>query len=74
MVEILVTKSNGELEPFDKDKLKQSLLRSNASIVVADEIATQITSKIKRSDTTARIYEAAFAMLKNLVKHLALHK
>jgi len=72
MVEILVTKSNGELEPFDKDKLKQSLLRSNASIVVADEIATQITSKIKRSDTTARIYEAAFAMLKKRERKTAL--
>ncbi len=72
MIEVFVTKSNGELEPFDIGKLKQSLLNSNASIIVADEITTKVTKRIKKGDSTEKIYKSAFELLKTREKKTAM--
>lgn len=72
MNKILVTKSTGELELFDKNKLKRSLLNSNASIVVASEITNQVTRKIKKGDSTEKIYKSAFDLLKKRERKTAM--
>ncbi|WP_255590346.1 hypothetical protein [Algoriphagus sp. NBT04N3] len=41
---MIITKSTGLQEPFNKGKLKQSLLRSGANAEQADEIVAKVTS------------------------------
>jgi Holliday junction resolvase len=61
----LIVKSNGEVEPFDRDKLRQSLERSGASFVVVNEVTDRIESELKNKMTTEKIYEKAFEYLKD---------
>ena len=64
MTEILIKKEGGELEAFDSEKLRQSLLRSNTSIISADNIVKEIEENLKPETTTHEIYHKAFDLLK----------
>ena len=72
MAEVLVKKENGELEIFDAEKLRQSLLRSNTSIISADSIVKKIEENLKPETTTHEIYREAFELLKQTEKASAL--
>lgn len=71
MRKILITKANGVLEPFDVDKLIQSLARSGASLEQAEAVASKVVKKIQPGDTTGHIYHEAFRILKKVEDALA---
>jgi hypothetical protein len=59
-----IKKSSGELEPFDKAKLIDSLEKAGASMFVAPDVANQIEQKLKEGMPTAQIYTQAFKLLR----------
>lgn len=61
---ILVTKENGEMEPFEAGKLYSSLQRSGASDKQADQIVREIKREISHGFNTRNIYKRAFQILK----------
>lgn len=61
---VLVEKSDGVVEPFNIEKLKRSLINSEASIVLANEIAEEVRKQITDKMTTEQIYKIAFDRLK----------
>ncbi len=63
---ILVTKANGEQEPFDSGKLIHSLERSGASPKETNEILRQIRRELWPGITTQEIYKHAFSLLKKI--------
>ena len=72
MADVLVEKENGELEVFNAEKLRQSLLRSNTSIISADSIVKKIEEKLTPEISTHEIYREAFELLKRTEKASAL--
>lgn len=66
-----VTKNNGELEDFDKDKLRLSLIFSGASQAKADRIIKQIETSIKPNSSTKKIFKEAHRLLKRENRILA---
>lgn len=68
---ILVTKANGEQEPFDSGKLIHSLERSGASPKQTNEILRQIRRELWPGITTQEIYKHAFSLLKKIAAPLA---
>jgi len=64
MSQIHVKKSNGEIEVFDREKLKKSLINSEASVFLANEIVKEIESTLVEGITTSEIYREAFVVLK----------
>lgn len=61
---IIVTKQSGETQAFSEKKLLDSLLRSGASQVLAEEIIAEIEPTLHDGITTKEIYKKAFALLK----------
>lgn len=61
---ILVTKADGEQEPFDPGKLETSLSHAGASSPVRDKITSQILQELRPGMTTEEIYRHAFNMLR----------
>jgi hypothetical protein len=59
-----VVKHSGSVVEFNRDKLKSSLLKSGASILVVDGILQAIDSQIYEGITTKKIYKLAFNLLK----------
>jgi Holliday junction resolvase-like predicted endonuclease len=72
MQEILVRKENGELEVFNSDKLKKSLVNSGSSIILANQIVTEIELHAKHETTSDEIYRTASEFLKRNEKSSAL--
>lgn len=68
---IMVTKARGNQVPFDKEKLKKSLLRSGAGVTEADEIAEQINDILFEGIRTKEIYKKAFQLLRNYSRPVA---
>jgi hypothetical protein len=60
---LLVTKLNGEKEPWDETKLRFSLARAGATPDVADAVVDRVTAKLKDGMTTSAIYRLAFKFL-----------
>jgi hypothetical protein len=60
----LITKANGEKEPFYPEKLYNSLVNSGASSHLADKITSKIASELVGGDFTGDIYKKAFEMLR----------
>ena len=58
-----IIKATGEREPFDSQKLRDSLIRAHASPEVADKITAQIENRLKNGDSTKDIYHHAFKLL-----------
>ena len=67
-----ILKRDGVVVEFDKLRLVKSLLRANASLEIAEEIADAIEKQIKDYDKTGAIYKLAFDMLKNRESSIAM--
>jgi len=61
---ILITKADGEQEPFDPAKLEQSLEHAGASADARARIATRVVGELRPGITTEEIYRHAFEMLR----------
>ncbi len=68
---VLITKANGEREPFYPEKLYQSLVRSGAEHEVADRITSAIADSLVEGDRTRDIYTRAFAELRKIERPMA---
>ncbi len=63
-VQILITKANGEQEPFDRAKLEHSLRRTGAAIDVRNAVADEVQRELKEGMSTRAIYKLAFELLR----------
>ncbi len=66
MTHALITKADGQLEPFDPTKLESSLQRAGASSVVRAKILGQVMHDLKPLASTEDIYRHAYEMLKQV--------
>ncbi|MDP2650424.1 MAG: ATP cone domain-containing protein, partial [bacterium] len=62
---VLITKMNGEMEPFREDKLDRSLTRAGAAKDVREHIIGHIKEELREGMTTQEIYQHAFELLKS---------
>ncbi len=62
--QIIITKANGQKEPFDSSKLIRSLRRAGAQPLLIKSILTEIEKGLQDGMTTRRIYQQAFTLLK----------
>ncbi len=61
---ILITKADGEQEPFNAEKLVSSLEHSGASKPIRDRIVSHVLQELRPGMTTEEIYRHAFEMLR----------
>ena len=66
---VLITKMNGEQEPFYESKLDRSLKRAGASNEIRQSIITTVVSELREGMTTQEIYERAFNLLRQQEKN-----
>ncbi len=66
---VLITKNDGEQEPFDPAKLNRSLKRSGAPKNIRDKIISQIKKILYDGITTQEIYENAYELLRQMRTH-----
>ncbi len=59
-----IVKHSGSIVDFDRDKLKNSLMKSGANNLVVDQILNAIDTHIYEGISTKQIYKMAFALLK----------
>lgn len=71
MENINITKASGLKVPFNKGKLKQSLLRSGANSEQADEIVSEVMEMLVEGMSTRKIYKTAFRLLRNVSRPMA---
>lgn len=62
---VLVTKADGEQEPFDPTKLEMSLERAGASSTIRARITARILHELRPGMGTEEIYHRAFELLRN---------
>lgn len=60
---LLITKANGELAPFDPEKLRRSLLRAGAEPEATDRIVANVRGRITQGMSTRSVYRMAFGLL-----------
>ncbi len=60
---VLVTKADGEQEPFDPSKLEDSLARAGASSTARARITAAVLHHVRPNITTEEIYRHAFEIL-----------
>ena len=68
---INVTKANGEIVPFDADKIRQSLLRVKTDPVLIEQIIEAVNRDIYDSISTSELYRIVFDKLKKLQNGIA---
>ncbi len=61
---ISIIKFDGSTEPFDQEKLENSLKRAGASPEVVEEITEEIEKGLRDGTTTTDIYGKAFSLLR----------
>lgn len=61
-----VTKSSGQTEPFDEEKLRRSLLRSGADDVLVNQVVQELAGQWHEGTSTKSIFKRAFKLLKRL--------
>ncbi len=66
---ILITKADGEKEPFDPAKLEQSLENSGASSTARARVTAKIVRELREGMTTEQIYRHAFDILQREEPH-----
>lgn len=64
MTHTLITKADGQLEPFDPAKLERSLQRAGATSVARARILSRILHDLKPLSTSEDIYRHAYDMLR----------
>lgn len=62
---VLIMKADGETEPFEPQKLRDSLERAGTSAVVSQRVLGQMEREIENGMTTEHIYKRAFEILKS---------
>jgi len=65
MTHILITKADGEKEPFDPRKLDMSLVRAGASEAARDHIVRRVQKELREDMRTEDIYSHAFEYLRD---------
>jgi hypothetical protein len=68
---IQITKASGEKAPFEKGKLKNSLLRAGASSKQADVVVDKVINLLEEGMSTKKIYKTAFRLLRNMSHSMA---
>lgn len=68
-VDVLITKADGEQEPFDPEKLIASLEHSGASPAMRDRVVAKILQELRTGMTTEQIYRHAYDMLRREEEH-----
>ncbi len=68
---INITKASGQIVPFNRGKLKQSLLHSGASIEQVDEVVSEVMSTLEEGMSTRKIYKTAFRLLRTVSRPAA---
>ena len=71
MKEILVKKGDGSLEPFDPNKLQNSLRKAGASLSEIDEVSDAVMTSLRPGMSTKDIYGIAFRELRGISKKAA---
>ena len=66
---VLITKADGEQEPFDASKLEASLQHAGASSTARARIAARIMHELQPGMTTEAIYRRAFEILEREEPH-----
>ncbi len=66
-----IKKSSGQLESFDKNKLRRSLTRPGASTATVDAIINYIEKHLDKFPNTSIIYNYALAQLEEKEPHIA---
>lgn len=64
MKNILITKADGEQEPYDSSKLDNSLARAGAGAAIRARILAHVEQELKPNMTTEEIYRHAFEILR----------
>lgn len=59
-----ITKYSGDVVPFSKERLIESLKRSDADEATINEVASKVEKELYHGISTKEIYNRAFAMLK----------
>lgn len=59
-----IIKHSGIIVDFDREKLKRSLLKSEANLTIVDDVLKTIEKEIYEGISTKQIYKMAFALLK----------
>lgn len=67
-----IVKTSGEYESFDKEKLRDSLLRASASLLVTNDVISKVEKRVKEGMSTDDIHKLAFELLKKKEKRTAL--
>lgn len=68
MTDVIITKSNGDLEMFDDSKLVRSLKKSQATDAEIESVLNYVVSKIKNGMSTTDIYSLAHKILTDYQK------
>ncbi len=68
---IQVIKHSGEKEPFDPEKLHQSLIRSGATEKLAKKVERELAADLKDGISTAALYKRAFQILRRIQRPAA---
>lgn len=66
---VLITKADGEQEPFDPEKLVSSLEHSGAAPAMRDRIVAKILGELRDGITTEEIYRHAYEILRREEEH-----
>ncbi|NOS90856.1 MAG: ATPase [Cyclobacteriaceae bacterium] len=61
---MIITKASGANEPFEKKKLRQSLLRAGASETTVSQVVEKIEADLTEGMTTKHIYKKAHRLLR----------
>jgi len=61
---VLIVKADGESEPFNSHKLRESLLRSGADHDVVSQVESELAKELYSGMTTQELYRRAFARLR----------
>ena len=61
-----IVKHSGDIVDFNREKLRQSLLKSGANDVMVDDVLKAIEEQIFEGISTQKIYKLAFSMLKRI--------
>jgi Holliday junction resolvase len=69
---ILIRKANGDTEPFEIEKLQQSLERARASKPAIEKITSHIIQEVQEGMTTQEIYHHAFSLLQKIEQRSAM--
>lgn len=66
-----VVKANGEIVPFDADKIRRSLIRVKAKPIIIEEVIEAVKQEIYDEIPTSKLYQIVFRKLKTLQRNVA---